>query len=136
MTTLAFAPMLAEISDKMPGVSVIWLISACLAAFAIACCRVSRWLYLLALPVAGYWAFGGYRELVADSYFRDAVIMELGRNYWLQAVCSSCLPLVGLLVWSIRDLRRGPNQSASGKAAITTRLAAGGHRRGLPEPSR
>ena len=117
MTTLLFTPMLAEISDKMPGVPAIWLLAFLLAATAIGCCRFSRWLYLFALPVAGWWAFGGYREFVADAYFRDAVMTELGRGYLIQAFCASWLPFVALLIHGVHDIRRGPNKVLHATAA-------------------
>jgi len=117
MTTSSFIPILAEISDKLPGVPAIWLISFCLAATAVGCCRLSRWLYLLALPVAGWWAFGGYCEFVADTYFRDAVLTELGRGYLIQAICASWLPLVVLLIHGLYELQRGPNQTLHATAA-------------------
>jgi hypothetical protein len=118
---MTFTPILAEISDKMPGVSAIWFWSLCLAAVGVGCCRFSRWLYLVALPVAGWLAFAGYGEIVAEGFFRDAIISELGHGYLFQAVCASWLPLVALLVCGIYDLRRRPFHSlerTAGKPAV------------------
>ena len=113
---MAFTPILAEISDKMPGVSAIWFWWLCLAAILVACCRLFRWLYVLAVPVVCWWALTGQSEFLADAYFRDAVITELKRGYLIKAICASWLPLVALLVYGIHDLRRRPNLSLEGTA--------------------
>jgi len=106
VTALMFHPVLAEIADKMPGAGAIWVFSCVLGLICVWCCRVSKWLYLLMVPVAGFWAFSGWREFVADSYFHDAVVIELGRGYLIQAVASGFAPLAALLACAVLDLAR------------------------------
>jgi len=78
MALVTFSPMLAEISDKMPGFVGIWVASVGLAAVAIGRCRISRWSFVVTAPLAGWLALAVWSEFVADTFFRAAIISELG----------------------------------------------------------
>src|ERR1043166_155275 len=110
MTILFSIQMIAEISDKMPGIPIMWLWSFCVAIMCIGFWRGSPWLYLAAIPIAGWLAFAGYGEIVTDTYFRDAIGRELGHDYLRQAVCACSIPLVALLACGIYDLSRRRNR--------------------------
>jgi hypothetical protein len=113
MTGPAFNAVFAEIADKMPGAYTTWIFCFILAFIGVGCCRVSRWLYLLMVPVAGWLVFSGWREFFADSSLRDAIITELGHGYLIQAVSASFVPLVALLAWGIHDLARWRAESCA-----------------------
>lgn len=106
MTPLTFNPMFAEIADKMPGVCAIWFCWGVLAVIGVGCCRVSKWLYLLMVPAAGWLALAGWHENAADRYFHDAILTELGQGYLIQSIGASCVPLVALLACGAYDLTR------------------------------
>jgi hypothetical protein len=99
MTAPAFIPVMAETGDKMPAVWEIWFVSCVFALVGVGCCRVSKWLNLLMVAIAVWWAYLGWRDLVADTYFRDSVVAELGRGYLIQAVSASLVPLMALLAY-------------------------------------
>ncbi len=106
MTSLAFHPILAEISDKMPGMFIVWIVGCILAVVAVGCCRVSKWLYLLMIPVASWLAYAGWHDNVADRYFHDAIVTELGKGCLIQSISASFVPLVALLACGLHDLAR------------------------------
>jgi hypothetical protein len=99
-------PMFAEVSDKVPGLLAIWMVSIGLAALVFACRRFSRWSLVVTVPLAGLIAWSVWREFVADTYFRQAVLAELGYGYLIQVVAGSCVPLIAALAWSACDLHR------------------------------
>ena len=105
--TAPLHPVLAEIADKMPGMWEIWVVSCVLGLICVGCSRVSRWLYLLLAPAAGWRAFAGWRELVADECFHEAVVRELGRGYLVQPVIAGFVPLAALMACAVFDLARG-----------------------------
>ena len=98
--------MFAEVSDKAPGLLAIWMVSIGLAALAFACRRFSRWSLVATVPLAAWIAWSVWREFVADTYFRQAVLTELGYGYLIQVVAGSCIPLIAALAWSACDLHR------------------------------
>jgi len=98
--------MLAEVSDKVPGSLVIWIFSIGLAGFVFAGRRFSRWTLVVTVPLAGWIAWSVWREFVADTHFRQAVLAELGYGYVIQVVCAGCIPLLAALAWSASDLYR------------------------------
>ena len=106
MTLPALSPMFAEVSDKVPGVLAIWIVSIGLAALVFACRRFSRWSLVATVPLAAWIALSVWREFLADTYFRQAVLTELGYGYLIQVVASGCIPLIAALAWSACDLHR------------------------------
>jgi hypothetical protein len=93
MTHSPLSPIFAEVADKMPSVSAIWIFSLGLATLFFAFRRISRWSFLVTVPLAGWIAVSGWREFAADTSFRQAVVAELGEGYVIQAVSASCIPL-------------------------------------------
>jgi len=97
MTLPALSPMFAEVSDKMPGLLAIWMVSIGLAALVFACRRFSRWSLVVTVPLAAWTAWSVWREFVTDTNLRQAVLTELGYGYLIQVVAGGCLPLIAAL---------------------------------------
>jgi hypothetical protein len=111
MTAPAFIPVMAEIGDKMPAIGEIWFVSFVFALIGVGCCCVWKWLYLLMVPLGGWCAYSVLGEFVMDTYFRDAVVTELGRGYLIQAVSASFVPLIALLasgLWLLLSRKAHP----------------------------
>lgn len=106
MTLPALSPMFAEVSDKVPGLLVIWMVFIGLTALVFACRRLSRWSLVATVPLAAWIAWSVWRGVVADTYFRQAVLTELGYGYLVQGVAGGCIPLITALGWSACDLHR------------------------------
>jgi hypothetical protein len=62
-------------------------------------------------------AYAGWGEWVADDYFRDAIIKELGWGFLIQAVIASVLPTVAILASGVYDFApwRAKCRSNSGR---------------------
>jgi hypothetical protein len=106
MTIPALSPMFGEVSDKVSGLLAVWVVSIGLATFVFACRRFSRWSLVATVPLAACIAWSVWREFVADTYFRQAVLTELGYGYLIQLVACGCIPLIAALAWSACDLYR------------------------------
>lgn len=99
-------PVLAEISDKLPGIPLVWALSIVIGALFIAAFCFSRWSLVVSFPLVTWIAVCLWREFILDTYFRQAVVAELGRGYLFQVVGAGCLPLFALLAWSAHYLCR------------------------------
>lgn len=104
MTPEALSPIFAEVSNKVPGLLAIWVCSFGLAALVFACRRFSRRSLVVTAPLAAWIAWSVYREFVADTCFRQAVLAELGYGYLIQLVACGCIPLIAALAWIASDL--------------------------------
>ena len=136
MTLPALSPIFAEVSDKVPGLLAIWVFSIGLAALVFACRRFSRRSLVVTVPLATWLAWSVCREFVADTYFRQAVLTELGYGYLIQLVVCGCIPLIAALAWSACDLhhfRAEPGAPPNGGPG--TRLANSGVTEGPPSVS-
>jgi hypothetical protein len=91
---------------KMPDTTwPIWLNVIVIAFVIVGLCRLSRWFYLLAVPVAVLQVYGGATFLVSNVSFRSAMIQELGFSYFVQFACSYALPIVLLGAYAYYDFR-------------------------------
>jgi hypothetical protein len=125
--------MFAEVSDKVPGLLAIWMVSIGLAALVFVCRRFSRCSLAATVPLVAWMAWSVWREFVADTCFRQAVLTELGYGYLIQVVVGGCIPLIAALAWSAGDLHRlkaeSPHRMAVQRRQLKTRmLPVGRHR--------
>ena len=100
-------PILAEIADKEPSLTIVWLLAALLSALCCALCRWRRRAAFIALPLALGWAFACISEL-RDPFVGPAIGSELGRSYVTQSYLASVLPLL----FSLYPLVRRAHQFA------------------------
>jgi len=79
------------------------------------------------VPAAGWLASAGWHEVIADRYFHDAIMTELGRDYMIQSISASFVPLVALLACGAYDLTRwGAVPIVPPNGGVETRLGNSG----------
>ncbi len=128
--------MFAEVSDKVPGLLTVWVVSIGLAALVFACRRFSRWSLVVTVPLAAWIAWSVWTDFVADTYFRQAVLAELGHAYLIQLVACGSIPLVAALALSAFDLHRfRAEPGAPPNGGPGTRFASSGVTEGPPSVS-
>ena len=89
----SFTPILAEVSDKVPTIGSIWIVTA---VISVACLFASAWrrrAVLAVLPIIALWAVIITSE-VRDPYVEPAIGSELGRGYVTQTYVAAVVPLV------------------------------------------
>jgi hypothetical protein len=89
----SFTPMLADVSDKVPTIGAIWIVTALVSMGGLALPLWRRRAAFIALPFIALWAFVITSE-VRDPYVGPAIITELGRGYVMQAYIAAIAPLV------------------------------------------
>ncbi|MEX1098178.1 MAG: hypothetical protein WED34_19195 [Planctomycetales bacterium] len=103
-------PIIAEIADKMPETSIVWLFDFSIAIVLLASASglwfLHRWAHLLLLPVAAWWAWMGFSDYALDAYWRRAVSQEMGTSYVVQSVAAGCLPLLVIVGFALALFRR------------------------------
>jgi hypothetical protein len=114
-----FTPILAEIADKEPAITVIWSIAAFFCFIGFLLCRWRRVATLLAFPLAAFWAWAMFAEL-HDPYVGAAIMSELGRGYVLQAYVAALIPFVAMAIgyWRRRHDVVYPHASANRRRAM------------------
>jgi UDP-N-acetylmuramyl pentapeptide phosphotransferase/UDP-N-acetylglucosamine-1-phosphate transferase len=98
----SFTPILAEVSDKVPTIGGIWIVTAVISA---ACLFASAWrrrAALAVLPIIALWGVIITSE-VRDPYVGPAIVSELGRGYVTQAYVAAVVPLVFVAIGFLRQ---------------------------------
>jgi hypothetical protein len=88
---------LAEISDKMPSITLLVAVHLLLTAAAGALIRVTRRLAILLIPACAWWVYAAVNDLLLDAHLRADVIGELGYRYLVLSVVLATLPLVAVV---------------------------------------
>ena len=115
---------LAEISDKMPTVGQMWLMSLSLSSpFAIGIMR--KWLsgvaLVVSIAVSGFLAWSAYCQAFVEPGFSDAVQREMGRWWIVNSITSAFLPVaVALVVFCWHVAKRRKDGSAKGSLISTS----------------
>jgi uncharacterized membrane protein len=91
-------PILAEVSDKLPRVSDLWVAGIVLAAIAVCICRYFKSALLVCVPLALLWSIAVSHEFLGDDLFATAVVEELGIGYLIQVVLANLLLFLSLFV--------------------------------------
>ena len=76
-----------------------------MAVVIVGLCRISRWFYWGAVPIALLTVYNGVSFLVGNVSFRNAMIQELGFSYFVQFACSYAVPIVSLAAYAYYDFR-------------------------------
>ena len=83
----------------------IWLSIVFIAIVLVGLCRLSRWCYLLAVPVALISIYNGWGTLSHNVSFREAMIQRLGYGSFVSYACAFALPIIALAVYAFYDFR-------------------------------
>ena len=83
----------------------IWLITMFIAVVLVGLCRLSRWCYLLSVPVVLILIYNAWGTLSNNVSFREAMIQQLGYDYFVQYACSFSVPIITLAVFAFYDFR-------------------------------
>ena len=81
----------------------IWLSIAFITLVSVCACRLSRWCYWLAVPVALVSVYNGWGTLIHNASFRNAMIQQLGYPYVLQYASTFALPVVAITLYAAYD---------------------------------
>ena len=116
--------MLAEISDKMPGIAGLWHDMAVIAVpFALGLIhRRLAWALLpFGMGLSALSAFMAYHEAFLEGAFSDAVWRELGAVWVINSIASTVLPAATALIavgWWLGKARKGqPKQRSHASCA-------------------
>ncbi|TVQ77598.1 MAG: hypothetical protein EA380_07155 [Phycisphaeraceae bacterium] len=88
-----FAPVLAEISDKLPSFAMTLCMSAFVVVVAVCLARVRWWLSLPALPFFASWNYVEWGQL-NEPYFGGLILEEMGVGYVVGQFVAINLPVV------------------------------------------
>ena len=90
----------------------IWLSVIVLALVLVGLCRLSRWCYVLAVPVALLSIYNGWGTLSHNVSFRESMIQQLGFSYLAQYAFSFVVPVMALAVYAFYDFTFGRKRTA------------------------
>ena len=114
ITTLAILllpfPALAEVSDKMPTITQLWLQGLIGAILLLLLIRRFIWASILGFCVVPFFAFASY-DMLADPFVGPAIMKEQGTSYIVSAYGSVVLMFAGLAVGIYLNLKRNKNAS-------------------------
>jgi hypothetical protein len=106
--------MLAEISDKMPTITVLWLWGLALSVPLLAGI-VRKWMSAVGLWVGSVLSLGlvrsAYHQAFLEGAFSEDIYREMGRAWIAHSVLSAFLPAVialAVFCWHLRKHRRLP----------------------------
>jgi hypothetical protein len=97
----SLVPVLAEVSDKVTRLPVLFLWSAALVLLAWALIRKKKWLAILPAGFGALFAVAATAE-VRDPFVGPAIITELGHSYVAFAYLSAALPFIAILTFAVR----------------------------------
>ena len=82
----------------------IWVVVLAVSAFLVSLCRLSRWLYLLAVPASLLWLiqFVGVSMIIVQNWNGYT---EISAADIFQRVCIGALPVISLVVYGYYDFR-------------------------------
>ena len=82
----------------------IWLVGLVVTAFLVGLCRLSRWLYLLAVPASLLWLiqFIGVSMIIVQNW-NGYLQVSVGDIF--QRVCIGALPVISLGIYGYYDFR-------------------------------
>ena len=106
--------LLAEVSDKLPSIPMLWILGLILAAVTCGACMASRWWFVPSILVAIFILWTSWADLAPGHWHGAAVIREIGHDYRWQAFAAGLLPLIGIgiaLAWHIARGSRQPQQA-------------------------
>jgi hypothetical protein len=106
-----FAPAgFAEVSDKIPSVTRLWIEGAGAAVAGFLAARFTRWWWLIPISFAGLLAFGAW-DMFSDAHLAEAIRREQGSYYelslWLTAALPIAATLLGFLLRRTHARQRG-----------------------------
>jgi hypothetical protein len=105
-----YAPaILAEVSDKIPSFTRLWIQGASAAIVGFLVARFTRWWWLVPIAFAALLLFGAW-DMFADKHLAEAIRHEQGPNYELAAWISAALPIAATLLGYLarrRHVHRG-----------------------------
>ena len=104
-----FRPIFAEVADKEPTITAVWIIAAVICFIGFLICRCHRVAGFLAVTFATLWAWAIFSEL-HDPYVGPAIVRELGQGYVTQAYLAALIPFFAVAIgfWRRgRDANRG-----------------------------
>ena len=87
-------PAYAEVSDKIPTYSDLWVWGLALNGLAIGLSSWRWWCGLLVLPISALWAVG-VLDMLHDPFVGPAILREQGRSYLHACYVSTLLVLSG-----------------------------------------
>jgi hypothetical protein len=105
----AFVPLLAEVGDKVPRLWMLALWCAGIALLAWVLTKKKKWLAIIPLPLAGFFALAATHE-TRDPFVGPAIIRELGYSYVVFCYFFAAIPLVVIVTLIFRS-KKAPNQS-------------------------
>ena len=91
------SPARAEIADKMPSISFMWVWAIGLVAIAIVLEKVRSLLGLAVVPFGAFLLWGAHSEM-ADPHFGPVVLAELGSDYVTHSYASAWAGILGPVV--------------------------------------
>lgn len=95
-----WTPILAEIADKMPTVPECVVVNftamALLLVAQLYIARFARWLRLLPVLVAGFWAYATSSEFLNGRFMTEAIFKEMGSRYAAEVVLLGFFPVTVL----------------------------------------
>lgn len=96
--TVLIAPILAEVSDKIPAPLEILVLSLLLTGTTLLVCRLNKWVAYLALaPLACLPALAIVAIVGEGTWWRQAVFAEQGVAYFVFVVVTPTLPFLAAL---------------------------------------
>ena len=97
---VAASPAAAEVADKEPSVTGLWVWAVGFNVAALALEALRPRFGLLVLPVAGLVSWAGYSEL-SDPYVGPAILQELGSGYVRASYAAYVAAIVGPLMVTV-----------------------------------
>jgi hypothetical protein len=128
LATLMGAPLLAvaEVMDKEPSLSEVWLLAIAASAVAFVACRWKPWLALATAPLPLLY-LASFIDEVTDRHVGPAIISEAGVSYVV--LCSLAFLLVagahaaGIALWRRSHLTAGFSATPSARRSAPTHSA-------------